>query len=112
MTVALLTNIVSPHQLPLAEEIVRRVGADNYRYVFSEKFHAERAKMGWGDGTAPTWCVDGSAGREFLEKADIIYCGNRDFDLFTRRSRAGRRSLYMSERWFKPWMGLLMFFII
>ena len=31
MKVALLTNVVSPHQVPLAEALVRRVGEANYR---------------------------------------------------------------------------------
>lgn len=107
MRIALLTNIVSPHQLPLAEEIVKRVGDGNYRYVFTEKFHAERAKMGWGNGAAPSCCVDEQAGRDFLEHADVVYCGNRDLELFARRLHSGLKSFYMSERWFKPWIGML-----
>ena len=28
------TNIVSPHQLPLARELIAQLGVENYRYVY------------------------------------------------------------------------------
>ena len=102
MKVALLTNIVSPHQLPLAEEIVKLVGADNYRYAYTEAFHEERAKMGWGDGHAPVWCRLANECRDFLETADLVYSELRDFDLFKTRLANGRKTFYVSERWLKP----------
>ena len=36
MRVVFYTNNVSPHQLPLAEEVVRRVGRENFLYVGEE----------------------------------------------------------------------------
>lgn len=102
MKVALLTNIVSPHQLPLAEGIVKLVGVDNYCYAYTESFHEERAIMGWGDGHAPKWCKKADACRDFLNRADILYSGVRDIPLFERRANEGRKTFYISERWFKP----------
>ena len=91
MKVALLTNIVSPHQLPLAEAIVRRIGAENYRYAYTEPFHEERAKMGWGDGRAPEWCRPANECHDFLENADLVYSELRDFDLFERRLEENKK---------------------
>lgn len=102
MKVALLTNIVSPHQLPLAEEIVKLVGEDNYRYAYTEAFHEERAKMGWDNGRAPVWCRPANECRDFLEDADLVYSELRDFDLFKTRLANGRKTFYVSERWLKP----------
>lgn len=102
MTVALLTNIVSPHQLPLAEAIVRRIGAENYRYAYTESFHEERVNMGWGAGRASKWCMPSDSCRDFLLNADLVYSELRDFDLFESRLARGLKTYYVSERWFKP----------
>ena len=104
MKVGLLTNIVSPHQLPLAQAIVEVVGAENYRYVHTEEFHAQRAKMGWSATVAAGIRVEpmGPESRTWLEAADLVYTEERDFELIGRRLAAGRRTFYVSERWLKP----------
>lgn len=103
MTIGLLTNIISPHQLPLARELVKLVGEENYRYVYTEEFHDERAKMGWSDK------VEGikverisKENRRWLESADLVYLEERDFDLIEARLNAGKKTFYVSERWWKP----------
>ena len=110
MTIALYTNIVSPHQLPFARELVRRVGAANYRYVYAEPFHAERAKMGWGNETEP-WLVSEherpAEARQWMETCDVLICCLRDLDLVEHRCRKGLLTFYCSERWFKPPIGRL-----
>lgn len=104
MKVALLTNIVSPHQLPLAEEIVKLVGEDNYRYAYTEAFHEERARMGWNSGSVPKWCRPAIECSDFLENADLVYSELRDFELFEKRLAEGKDTFYVSERWLKPIM--------
>ncbi len=110
MTIALYTNIVSPHQLPFARELVRRVGAANYRYVYAEPFHAERAKMGWGNETEP-WLVSEherpAEARQWMETCDVLICCLRDLDLVEHRCRKGLLTFYCNERWFKPPIGRL-----
>ena len=105
MTFTLYTIMPSPHQLPLAQEIVRLVGEENFRYVYDQPLEAERAHMGWSDQGLPAWCVfarDSAAG-EWLEQADVMLVGGlRPIDLMERRLAHGRCTLYMSERWFKP----------
>jgi len=99
------TNIVSPHQLPFARELVKRVGVENYRYVYSEPFHAERSAMGWKDEPEP-WILSQIEQREesrrWLEDADVLILGHRDLDLIERRCQKGLLTFYASERWFKP----------
>lgn len=108
MKFAFYTNIISPHQLPLAREIIARLGAATYRYVYLFDVGRERSSLGWG-GDRPNWCVSAtsSEGREWLENADFMLCGYRDVGIMERRAAKGLRTAYTSERWFKPWTGIL-----
>lgn len=106
MRIALLTNIVSPHQLPLARALVARVGAGNYRYVYAERTHGERARMGWQAEAEEPWCRRGGADDPALAEADVVLSGLRALGLFRRRSAAGKVTFYASERWFKPPLGM------
>lgn len=111
MRIALLTNIISPHQLPLARALVRRVGADNYRYVYTELPHDERTRMGWGASADDTWCVQGNSDNPLLRDADVVLSGHRALDLFEQRNAVGKKTFYASERWFKPPLGFLRVFV-
>ena len=103
------TNIVSPHQLPLARELIAQLGVENYRYVYQFEMGKERASLGWGGEESAAWCVSASSaeGREWLENADFLMSGVRDIDLMERRAAKGLRTAYSAERWFKPWAGVL-----
>lgn len=111
MRIALLTNIISPHQLPLARALVERVGADAYRYVYTEPAHDERIRMGWGASAGERWCVRGAADTPFLRDADFVYTEERALDMIERRSEIGLETCYVSERWFKPSLGFLRVFV-
>lgn len=110
MRIALLTNIISPHQLPLARALVKRVGAESYRYVYTEATHAERTKMGWGASAEDMWCVQGTFDEPLLQETDVVLSGHRALDLFEQRNVAGKKTFYASERWFKPPLGFLRVF--
>ena len=107
MKIALLTNVVSPHQVPLAKALVRRVGEANYRYVHTEAAHGERTRMGWGGDAAPAWCVQGTMEDAALVEADCVLSGHRALGLFERRNATGKATFYAAERWFKPPLGFL-----
>jgi len=108
MKYVLYTKCISPHQLPLAAEIVKLVSAQNFRYVYTEALTEERTSLGWGSDH-PTWCVHSETeeSRLWLENSDVCLSGIRDIALFERRSQAGLKTFYMSERWFKPPLGML-----
>ncbi len=107
MRIALLTNIVSPHQLPLARALVAHIGDANYRYVYTEAVHGERIRMGWGGSATESWCVRGTAEDLFLREADVVYTEERALEMIERRSMVGLKTFYVSERWFKPRVGAL-----
>lgn len=111
MRVALLTNVISPHQLPLARALIGRVGADNYRYVYTEPPHDERTRMGWRASAEERWCVRGTQEEPSLQEAEVVLSGHRAFELFERRNAAGKLTFYASERWFKPPLGIFRVFV-
>ena len=103
MTIAYYTNVLSPHQLPLAREIVRLVGEENYRYVYRDELDEERLGLGWSDKASPRWCIRGAEDAPELMAADLVYAGGlRPLDLMARRIAAGKKTFYVTERWFKP----------
>ena len=109
MTFALYAITVSPHQLPLAREIVSRLGADNYRYIYTDQLPPERVNLGWGDAGAP-WLMQYSSpgAAEWLRDADVVMMQHhRDWNLLEDRLSRGKTCLYPSERWFKPCLGML-----
>lgn len=104
MRVVLYTVVVSPHQIPLARELVRKVGIENFRYVYAEELQGERFKMGWWHNEVADWILPLGAqeSEEWLMTADVVLSGQRDLDLFVKRAKRGLRTFYMGERWFKP----------
>lgn len=103
MKVAFYLNIVSPHQLPLAREVAKRVGSENFIYLYAEDFHGERARMGWDDDVGGIHAEKLSGrNRQVLRDADLVYTGIRDLELMESRAVAGKKTFYYSERWFKP----------
>ena len=104
------TNSVSPHQLPLARELIARLGKDDYRYVFTTAMTEDRKRCGWSAIEEP-WIVQQKCGDgvvdEMLVTCDVLMSGVRALDLFEKRAGKGLKTFYVSERWFKPWTGIL-----
>lgn len=114
MRVCLITNIVSPHQIPLAQELVKLLGKDHFRYITTDEPQQDRMKLGWGEVYVPNWVLqpaisekDRSQASEWANNSDVVLCGNRDIGLFERRCRLRKTTFYMSERWFKPPIGMM-----
>lgn len=103
MKFCLYTVSISPHQLPLARELVKLLGVTAYRYVYRRRLNAERQAMGW-EADEPDWLLqaDSDEAREWLLSADVLVSGERDVMLFKARSAAGKKTIYSAERWFKP----------
>ena len=110
MNFAFFTNIISPHQMPLARELVELLGADEYRYVYTEGENKERSKLGWGN-EGENWCLQGDENTAVLVEADVLMSGVRAPDLFKKRAKDEKKTLYCSERWFKPPIGFLRVFV-
>lgn len=111
MTFAFFTNCISPHQLPLAKQLIDKLGVEHYRYVYTDALTEERQQMGWGDAVDAQWCQQGDETHKALVEADIVMSGIRALNLFDARLKEGKSTLYCSERWFKPPVGFLRVFV-
>ena len=100
------TNSLSAHQLPLDEEIVKRIGAENFRYVYTNEMlqggaQEVRSDAPWIEQTDPA--SPRTRIMADLETCDWLLVGGlRPIGLMERRIAAGKATFYMSERWFKP----------
>lgn len=111
MKILQVSNIVSHHQLPLAQELLQLAGEDNFRFAAIQAPCEERLKLGWGNDSAP-WILrvgenesDRIAFEEWWDAADIVLCGERLLGPFGRRLACGKLTFYFSERWWKPPIG-------
>ena len=105
MHFVLYTNFISPHQLPLAHEMVNHFGEDDYRYIYTDELEAQRMNMGWKSDCSQAWCIRGNENSQDLLDCDILFSELRCLDVFAERISAGRLTCYVSERWFKPPRG-------
>ena len=112
MKFAFFTNCISPHQVPLAKALIKRLGSENYRYVYTEELTAERMAMGWGDKNRDFWYLQGGDDCLVLHEVDILMSAQRTWKLFDKRSTAGKQTIYVSERWFKPPLGFIRIFVL
>ena len=97
----LYTNSVSAHQLPLARSIVKIVGANNFRYVYTnESLQSAAQEISVDD----PWVMQGKA---CLEDCECLLVGGlRPIGLIETRASRNMKTFYMSERWFKPRIGI------
>jgi len=109
MTIVHYTNSLSAHQLPLDYELVKIVGAENFRYIYTnERLQGGAQEVAcredWVWKQSSVECgelVDEIT--KWLEKCDLLIVGGiRPIELMERRLAAGKATFYMSERWFKP----------
>ena len=105
MKFVLYTNALSAHQIPLAREIVKLAGADNFRYVYTSKEGQKLQESNATEGWIEFLPIEET--NERLENADVMLVGGiRPIDLCERRAASGKITFYMSERWFKPPIGM------
>jgi len=88
-------NALSAHQLPLAREVAKLVGIENFVYVTAsspgQSFQTQTCQDSWI-----------TENKNRLDACDVVFTGIRDFSLFERRYSMGLKTFYTSERWFKP----------
>lgn len=97
-------NCLSAHQIPLAREVAKLIGAENLTYVDAEAKNAQPLQTVKDVSGLPFRVVKLATqeSREILHSADLVLTGLRDLDLIERRAAQGLRTFYYSERWFKP----------
>ena len=109
-----VTTIISPHQMPVSRCLVEKLGSENYRYAATSPIATERVAMGWECSSTESWILnvaDDSAARKtyhaWWDEADVVFCATRDLDLLVSRVNQKKLTIYYSERWWKPPIGML-----
>lgn len=107
MRLAIYTNSISPHQLPLMRELARMSGAGNVLYAYESAESQGRRSLGWRQTPEP-WCRKAGECMSDIEISDALLVGGmRPVELMEKRATVGLKTSYMSERWFKPPLGML-----
>ena len=102
MRVALYTTALSAHQLPVYRLIRDILGAENCRYICVSR-DGTSAQTRLGEVDVEWLAASDAAAQDWLDGADVLYVGGmRPLDLFERRAVRGLKTLFQSERWFKP----------
>lgn len=105
MKFILYTNALSAHQIPLAREIVKLVGVDSFKYIYTSKEGQKLQESSATDSWIEYLPIEKT--NEWLEDADVMLVGGiRPIGLCERRAASGKTTYYMSERWFKPSIGM------
>lgn len=114
MKILHVTNMVSHHQLPLAKELCKLVGEENFLFAAMGKPDQDRIKNGWKGEYTEKWIIhpnetleDNEKFNRFWDEADIVLCGERLINKMQERVGNKKLCFYMSERWFKPPIGML-----
>lgn len=117
MKILLVSNIVSHHQVPLAIQLSRIVGENNFLFAAMGRPDKERLNNGWSNKYDYSWIVhpnesanDSKMYENFWRDADVVICGERLIDKMQDRVNKGKLCFYMSERWWKPPIGKLRLF--
>lgn len=108
-----VTNIVSHHQLPVARSLAAMVGEQNFRFAALDPPDPTRLHLGWSNADIAPWILrageyepDYFEFERWWDEADVVLCGERRFSRMANRLSHGQLCFYMSERWWKPPIGM------
>ncbi len=117
MRVLHVTNIISHHQLPLARQLAATVGGSSFRFAAVSTPNREiLRRRGWNieetENLEPWILLADEKDADRLEydkwwdDADVVIAGYRGVPRLADRVRRGKLTFYMSERWWKPPIGM------
>ena len=109
MTITFFSNFMNIHQLPFCEEIIKRVGEENFHFVANSKMDSDRVQMGFEDmNVTKPFVVRAYEGGEALHKArelavvsDVAIFGSASQEFQHIRLSENKLSFRYNERVFK-----------
>jgi glycosyltransferase involved in cell wall biosynthesis len=117
MRILQVTNFISHLQTPLAQKLVSIIGAKNFRLATLHTLDSDRINLGWSDKHDESWIirVKGNKSKQsefknWWNEADVIICGEREFEGMLDRTKNKKLCFYFSERWWKPPIGVARLF--
>lgn len=107
MRLVFISNFLNHHQVPVAEELHRRLG-DDYRFISTMETPDSFLKIGYPDCRGKSYNVlayrdakTQAFAQRLTDEADVVVIGSSPLELVRRRVEAGKLVLLYSERWFK-----------
>lgn len=89
------------------------VGAENFRFAVTMTPDDKRQQLGWNSQENEPWIIrageldkDQKEFEQWWDEADVVICGVRRFSRMQDRLDKGKLTFYMSERWWKPPIGM------
>lgn len=114
MKILQVNNVVSHHQLPFSRELVSLVSEENFLFAALGRPDSERLKNGWAKDCDEAWVIYSNESSNDLKKyecfwhqADVVICVERLISKMQKRVDNNKICFYMSERWWKPLVGIL-----
>lgn len=106
MTVSFFSNFLNDHQLPFCEEIINRVGIDNFRFIASRQIDADRVEMGFENMNETKPFVikayqdqkSFDMARKLMLESDVVLIGSSKNMPVTERSLSGKLTFRYNER--------------
>lgn len=105
MKVTFITNYLTHHQQPFAEEMFRLLG-DNFRFIATNPMDEERIRMGWSLEQAEYPYLlyfddDMKHCSDLVMDSDVVICGGTHEVYISDRIEAGKITLRYFERLYK-----------
>lgn len=113
MRVLQVTNLISPHQTPLARQLATVVGEKSFRLAATLPMTVAMGKRGWSNDEADPWILRVGENEEhriefeqWWNDADVVISGSLNVAGLADRVCRGKLTFYTSERWWKPQLGM------
>ena len=106
MKITFISNYINHHQIPLANELYKRLGMD-YRFIQTENMEEDRIKMGWATEVNDipyvlNYSKEKEVCDELLVTSDVVIVGGiRDEACIMPRLEKGLFTIRYSERIYK-----------
>lgn len=113
MRILYVVDIVNHHLMPLARQLLSAVGENEFRYATlrAQPDH-ERMTKGWRFNEEEPWILrseketNRSEFERWWSEADVVVAGDRQSSQLAERVSRGKLTFYISERWWKPPVGM------
>lgn len=118
MTITFFSNFMNIHQLPFCEELMKHIGAENFKFVATRQMDPDRVQMGFEDmNVTKPFVVRAYEGGEAAETAkrlavesDVAIIGSAPSEYLLERMKHNKLTFKYNERilkrgdwmWFHP----------
>lgn len=106
MKLAIVSNYINHHQIPMSNELYQKLGAD-FAFVQTSQMEEDRVKMGWGNEVheipyLKLYYEDSDACAQLIMDCDVVIFGGVEDESYIKpRLNAGKIVIRASERLYR-----------